>query len=380
MSVFRNLTVIELGRVFSGPFCGMILGDTGLRVIKIEKPGTGDESRQFGEQISDNQSCYFNSLNRNKESVVLDLKNDDDKKVLLNLLKTADVLVHNWIQGSLDKLGFSYEHIKVLNPKLIYCSISGFGLRSPYKNDPAQDIIAQSLSGLQSLTGDENGDPLKTGIPIVDYSSGLYASYAIMSALYMREKTNKGQFVDTSLLETALAMTSFASSVYMSKGIMKKRMGNSHPLICPYNVYKTTDGFVSIAVANNNMWNNFCKALNLKIANDIKFITNNNRIDNRKKLDKIISKAIRRYSTDGVCKVLKANKVSCSQVFDLKQALNSEEVKSLKMEIECGPDGAYKFIGSPFHMSENINTDFTSPPVLGEHTDKIKNQILKNLS
>ncbi len=370
MNVFKDLRVLELGRVYSGPLCGMVFSDLGAEVIKIERPGEGDESRKFGTQNAGGESCYFNSLNRNKKSIDLDLKDAKDKLILIELIKTADVIVHNWIQQSLDKLGFSYDEVKKMNPRIIYCSISGYGYNSPYRNQASQDVIAQSLSGLMSLTGEKEGTPLKTGIPIVDYGSGLYAAFSIMSALYMREKTGVGQLVHTSLLETALAITSFESSLYLSTGIVPERNGNSHPSICPYNVYKTKNGLVSIAVANSDMWKRFCDALNLKeLKDDINFATNQKRLMNQDKLEEILKTKMLSYNAEELVKCLNEAKVSCTKVNDIKEAFEAPEVKALNMKVTCIDNIEVTIVNKPFHLENIENIVVSSPPSLGE--DKV---------
>ncbi|MCX7747448.1 MAG: CoA transferase [Clostridia bacterium] len=376
MNVFNNIRVLELGRVFSGPLCGMVLSDIGAEVIKVERPETGDESRQFGMHSAGGQSCYFNSLNRNKKSLALDLKDPGQKKVLQKLIETSDVLVHNWLQESLDNLGFSYEEAKKINPKLIYCVISGYGYQSSYRNQPSQDIIAQSLSGFMSLTGDADGMPMKTGIPVVDYAAGLYAAYAIMSALYMREKTGEGQLVHTSLLETALAMTSFASSQYLSTGIVPKRTGNRHPSICPYNVYRTKDGLITIAIANQNMWVRFCDTLGLEDLKDhTAFKTNKLRLQNQDALETILEAAIKVYSTDDLITALKRAKVSCTKVNHIEEAFHSPEVRELDIQISCSPNQQVSMVGNPFHLEKLHRRDVAPPPALGESNEEILSKL-----
>ncbi|MFZ5987514.1 MAG: CaiB/BaiF CoA transferase family protein [Bacillota bacterium] len=372
MNVFDSIRVIELGRVFSGPLCSMLLADIGAEVIKIERPGSGDESRQFGIHSAGGQSCYFNSLNRNKKSVTLDLKDPEQKAVLLKLVEKSDVLVHNWLQDSLDKLGFSYEEVKKINPRLIYCAISGYGYNSSYRNHPSQDIIAQSLSGFMSLTGEADGTPMKTGIPVVDYATGLYAAYSIMAALYMREKTGEGQLVHTSLLETALAMTSFNSSLYLSTGIVQKRNGNRHPSICPYNVYRTKDGMVTIAVANQGMWERFCDSMGLSsIKNNYAFKTNKLRLENQDELELTLEAVIKDYSTDEITEILKNAKVSCTRVNNIDDAFKCPEVKELDMTFTCIKNGGVSMVGKPFHLEKVIDKEVAPPPSLGQHNREI---------
>lgn len=349
MNVFSQLKVIELCRVYSGPLCGMLFGDLGAEVIKIERPVTGDESRAFGLQDQAGRSSYFNSLNRNKESLFLDLKSDEGKEILIQLIKEADVLVHNWIQGSLDKLGFSYKSVQEMNDRIVYCAISGFGYNSPFKNQRSQDIIAQSMSGLLSLTGEAERSPLKTGIPVVDYVTGMNAAFAIMSALYMRTFTHKGQLVHTSLLESALSMTSFEASKYLAGGEIPKRSGNRHPAICPYNIYTCNDGLITIAVANDAMFVRFCESLGLDVlANDQRFDSNVSRLQHQDLLEVIIEERLQRDTVDHIMKLLEDAKVSCSPVNNIEEAFNCEVVKAVDM-IQTLDKGT-KVIGKSFHL------------------------------
>jgi crotonobetainyl-CoA:carnitine CoA-transferase CaiB-like acyl-CoA transferase len=366
MTMFRDLKVLELGRVFSAPLCGMVLADLGAQVLKIEKPGTGDEARSFGHTRAGGSSSYFDSLNRNKTSLALDLTAPRDRDELVRLIRESDVLVHNWLQPSLDKRGFSYEAVKILNPALIYCGISGYGHGSPFHHLPAQDIVAQALSGLMSLTGEPDGPPLKSGIPVVDYVTGLYAAFSIMAALYMRQRTGEGQLVTVSLLESALAMTSFESAAHLSLGVSPARHGNRHPAICPYNDYRTRDGLVVIAVANDEMWKRFCHALRLDpLLEDERFQTNAKRLASQDELEAILQTTILRFQTQELVNLMEREKISCTKVNTIPEAFASEPVKHLDMVVRCGEQGATSFVGKAFHLEKVPDVPVTAPPALG---------------
>jgi len=363
MNVFESLKIIELGRVYSSPLCGMVLSDLGAQVIKIERPDIGDESRHFGESDQLNRSCYFDSLNRNKASMSLDLKNKEDQDVLIELIKESDVLIHNWLQKSLDKLGFSYEAVHAINPRLIYCVISGYGYNSPYRDKPSQDIIAQSLSGLMSLTGEPGRVPIKTGIPVVDYATGMNAAFAIMSALYMRTFSGEGQLVHTSLLETALSITSFEASKYLKTGQIPQPKGNRHPAICPYNVYECSDGLITIAIANDAMWLRFCQVLNLEtLAKDNRYIDNVRRLENQDNLEQILLKVIKKESCHTMIQKLDSAFISCTKVNNLEDGLRSLEVQALEM-IKTLDDGT-RVIGKSFTLEAIEETYLKAPPEL----------------
>ena len=367
MSIFNQIKVLELGRVFSAPLCGMTLSDLGAQVIKVERPGIGDESRQFGRHFAGGNSCYFNALNRNKQSVALDLKNTTDRATFTALVQDCDVFIHNWLQPSLDKLGFSYDAVKALNPTVIYCAISGYGSDTSRSAMPSQDIIAQAVSGFMSLTGEAGGVPLKTGIPVVDYVTGLNAAFVIMSALYMRQVTGEGQLVSTSLLESAVAMTSFASSAYLSLGVNQERRGNRHPYICPYNVYRTTDGAVTLAIANDAMWERFCRVLGLEaLWTDPRFTSNGQRLAHQDALVVVLEPALAQLTTAELVATLNAHRVSCTKVNSIAEAFASEAVRELAMVTTFEGEETVAVVGKPFHLEKVADVANRRPPGLGE--------------
>ncbi|MBM4392196.1 MAG: CoA transferase [Deltaproteobacteria bacterium] len=369
MSAFSDLRVLELGRVFSGPLCGMVLADLGARVIKVERPGVGDESRRFGR--AEAKGCYFNALNRSKQSVALDLSDADDRALFVALVEEADVLVHNWVQESLDKLGFSWEEVHRLNPRLVYCAIGGFGAQTSFAARPSQDIIAQALSGFMSLTGERGGAPLKSAIPLVDYATGLYAAVAILGALLERQATGRGQRVRVSLLESAVAMTSFAGAEHLSTGAVPERTGNRHPSICPYNLYETADGHLVIAVANDEMWARFCRALGLDwLRADGRFTTNATRLAHQEALEVILGARMRVSPTAELQAALEREKVSCAPVNDLAQAFACAPVRELGMEVDLGE--GVRFVGAPFHLDGSERAAPTPPPELGRDTEAVR--------
>ncbi len=366
-----GIKVLELGRVFSGPLCGMVLADLGASVLKVERPGIGDESRRFGGTTAGGQSTYFVSLNRNKKSVALDLKGERDRALFTDLVGQADVLVHNWIQPSLDGVGFSYERCRRLQPRLVYCSISGYGQRTSFAARPAQDVIAQALSGFMSLTGEVGGPPLKTGIPVVDYVTGLYAAFSIVSALFRRERTGEGQLVEVSLLASALAMTSIASSAYLSAGIEPERLGNQHPAICPYNAYSTREGYIVVAVANDAMWRRLCAALGLDhLAGDERFHTNARRLAHRDELEAILAERFAALSTPEALAALEAHRVSCAPVNSLPGAFGCAAVDELGLGLRF--DGGVEVVGSPLRFGSSPARVPSPPPALGEHDDQVR--------
>jgi crotonobetainyl-CoA:carnitine CoA-transferase CaiB-like acyl-CoA transferase len=373
MEPFDEIKVLELGRVFSGPLCGMVLADLGARVLKIERPERGDESRRFGAHSAGGSSCYFNSLNRGKQSLALDLGDDEDRQLFTELLTGADVIVHNWIQSSLDRRGFSYEAARALNPRLVYCAIGGYGRGTAFAERPAQDVIAQALSGLMSLTGEADGPPLKTAIPVVDYATGLYAAFAIMAALFRRQLTGEGQLVTISLLESALAMTSFASSTFLSTEALLGRTGNRHPSICPYDMYATADGPVVLAVANDAMWERFCAALGLdELRRDPRFRTNKDRLSHREELEAILAPKLAALPSSDVLDRLQTFRVSAAPVHDLAGAFGCDEVRELDMRLRWGGDDAVEVVGNPLRLDGQRLTRPEPPPALDQQGEEIR--------
>ncbi len=373
MGRFRDIKVLELGRVFSGPLCGMVLADLGARVIKVERPGVGDESRRFGRHRAGGNSCYFNSLNRSKRSLALNLKDPEDRALFEELVQQADVLIHNWIQASLDKLGFSWEVCSALNPRLIYCAISGYGPHSSFATRPAQDIIAQALSGFMALTGEPDGAPLKSAIPVVDYATGLYASTCINAALFERESSGRGQLIRLSLLQTALAMTAFAGATQLSCGVTTPRSGNRHPSICPYNLYRTSDGWVVLAVANDAMWGRLCEALELAgLVRDPRFASNRERLQHQDALEIVLEGAFVGRTSAAWVAILEAHKVSCAQVNTVGTAFDHPTIAELGMELSCDEQGVIRVIGSPTWLSEIPQAPVGTPPALGEANDEVR--------
>ena len=373
MGDLRQIKVLELGRVFSGPLCGMVLADMGARVLKVERPGVGDESRRFGRHRAGGQSCYFNSLNRNKRSIALDLRDEVDRALFEELVAKADVLVHNWIQASLDRLGFSWERVHAINPRLVYCAISGYGPHTSFATRPAQDIIAQALSGFMSLTGEPDGQPLKSAIPVVDFATGLYAATSISAALFQRETTGRGQLIRLSLLQTAVAMTSFAGASQLSCGAGPSRSGNRHPSICPYNLYPTADGFVVLAVANDAMWLRCCQALALPaLADDPLLATNRGRLEHQDALEAALEARMLELGTAELVATLEAHKVSCAQVNAMGEAFDHPTVAELGMVEAVGEHQQVRFVGSPVTMSGLEPVETTTPPALNADEEAIR--------
>ena len=288
----KNLLVVDLTRVLVGPYCTMILSDLGARVIKVEAPEIGDDSRNFGPFIED-YSAYFMSLNRGKESIALNLKNDDDKKIFEKILAKADILVENFKPGTLEKWGYGWKDVSKKYPKLIYASASGFGQTGPLRELPAYDMVVQGMGGLMSVTGQPNTEPTRVGTSIGDITAGLFTAIGINAALYDRQKTGKGTFIDVSMLDCQIAILENAIARYLAKNEIPEPMGSRHPSITPFEAFKTKDSYIIIAAGNDKLFKNLCNVLQIQeISTDERFSTNSLRSENVDQLKKIIEEKL----------------------------------------------------------------------------------------
>ena len=370
----KNLLVVDLTRVLVGPYCTMILSDLGARVIKIEAPEIGDDSRGFGPFIDD-YSAYFMSLNRGKESIALNLKNEDDKKVFEKILAKADILVENFKPGTLEKWGFGWNEVSKKYPKLIYASASGFGQTGPLKELPAYDMVVQGMGGLMSVTGHPNSEPTRVGTSIGDITAGLFTAIGINAALYDRQKTGKGTFIDVSMLDCQIAILENAIARYLSKNEIPEPMGSRHPSIAPFEAFKTKDSFLIIAAGNDKLFKSLCEVLEIpNIANDEMYKTNSLRSQNIDKLKLIIEDKLQHKNTDEWVKVMENLKIPCGPIFNIKQAVENPQIKERNMIVKSFHKkiGEFKSAGNPIKMStykdEKTRGDI---PDLDEHRDKI---------
>ena len=370
----KNLLVVDLTRVLVGPYCTMILSDLGARVIKIEAPEIGDDSRGFGPFIDD-YSAYFMSLNRGKESIALNLKNEDDKKIFEKILAKADILVENFKPGTLEKWGFGWNEVSKKYPKLIYASASGFGQTGPLKELPAYDMVVQGMGGLMSVTGHPNSEPTRVGTSIGDITAGLFTAIGINAALYDRQKTGKGTFIDVSMLDCQIAILENAIARYLSKNEIPEPMGSRHPSIAPFEAFKTKDSFLIIAAGNDKLFKSLCEVLEIpNIATDEMYKTNSLRSQNIDKLKIIIEDKLKHKNTDEWIKVMENLKIPCGPIFNIKQAVENPQIKERNMIVKSFHKkiGEFKSAGNPIKMStykdEKTRGDI---PDLDEHRDKI---------
>ena len=368
-----GLLVLDLTRVLAGPYCTMILSDLGARVIKVEAPGVGDDSRGFGPFIQD-QSAYFMSLNRNKESIALNLKNNEDKKIFNKILNKADILVENFKPGTLSKWGYGWEKLKAKYPKLIYASTSGFGQTGPLKDLPAYDMVVQGMGGLMSVTGQPDSEPTRVGTSIGDITAGLFTTIGINAALYDRQKTGKGMYLDIAMLDCQVAILENAIARYLSKGEIPKPMGSRHPSISPFEAFRTKDSYVIIAAGNDKLFEGMCKALNLNLHNDENFKSNASRNKNIEELKKILENKLQNKTTSEWCNIFEEKKIPCGPINNIKEVVESSQTKARNMIVKAihNKIGEFKMAGNPIKMS-SYEDELTRGdiPNLDQNRDKI---------
>ena len=368
-----GLLVLDLTRVLVGPYCTMILSDLGARVIKIEAPEVGDDSRSFGPFVED-QSAYFMSLNRNKESIALNLKNEKDKKIFEKILPKADILVENFKPGTLNKWGYGWESLKDKYPKLIYASASGFGQTGPLKGLPAYDMVVQGMGGLMSVTGQPDSEPTRVGTSIGDITAGLFTAIAINAALYDRQKTGKGMYIDVAMLDCQIAILENAVARYLTKGEIPKPMGSRHPSIAPFEAFSTKDSYIVIAAGNDKLFEGMCKVLNINLHNNDKFKTNANRNKNIEELKIILEDELKKKTTTEWCKIFEENKIPCGPINNIKEVVESPQTKARNMIVSAihNKIGEFKMPGNPIKMSTYDDPDTRGEiPDLDQHREKI---------
>mgnify|MGYP001299376465 FL=1 len=370
----KNLLVVDLTRVLVGPYCTMMLSDLGARVIKIEAPEIGDDSRKFGPFI-ENYSAYFMSLNRGKESIALNLKNDDDKKIFEKILSKADILVENFKPGTLEKWGFGWKDVSKKYPKLIYASASGFGQTGPLKELPAYDMVVQGMGGLMSVTGHPNTEPTRVGTSIGDITAGLFTTIGINAALYDREKTGKGAFIDVSMLDCQIAILENAIARYLSKNEIPGPMGSRHPSIAPFEAFKTKDSYIIIAAGNDKLFKNLCDVLEIpEISNDERFNTNSLRCENMNQLKEIFENKLSTKKTEEWIREMEQLKIPCGPIFNIKQAVENPQIQERNMIVNSFHKviGNFKSAGNPIKLSTYKDEKTRGNiPDLDEHREKI---------
>jgi formyl-CoA transferase/CoA:oxalate CoA-transferase len=356
----------------------MMLADLGADVVKVEAPGVGDESRSWGPPFVNGESAYFLSVNRNKKSVALDLKSPEGRGVLHRLVKDADVFIENFRPGTAARLGAGYATLKKLNPRLVYCSISGFGQTGPRRDMPGYDIIALALSGMMSITGEEGRPPVKMGVPVSDIGAGMFAAFAIAASLFKRLKTGGGEYIDVSLLEGQLSWLTHQAGSYFATGEVPKRTGSAHSSIAPYQAFKASDFYFIVAVGNDAQWQSFCSALSLPgLLSDPRFATNSQRVRNRELLEAHLTGIFSKGTASHWIRLLNEAGVPSAPISSVDEALSDPQVaaRRMLMEIDHPKSGRIKQLGIPYRLSGYRFSIRSAPPLLGQHTDEVLRSI-----
>ena len=374
MEVLKGIRVLDLSQIIAGPLCSMILGDLGAQVIKIEPP-EGDAARSMGDTFLGGQSDYILSLNRNKRSIVIDLKKEDGRKVFYRLAGNADVILENFRPGTVEKLGVDYEALSKFNPRIIYCSISGFGQAGPYKDRPAMDPIIQAMGGIMGITGDPRTGPQKMGSPIGDFVAPLLATIGILGALYIREKTGEGQKIEISMLDGVIFSIIPREAYYFIKGKNLPLRGNQHFQIAPCNSYRTCDGGYIMMIAHTQKhWLNLCESLGYPhLGNDPRFKTNADRMKNVEELDRVLGDIFHQRTQKEWVEVLTPRGVMVAPVYTFEQLFRDPQVlhDGMVEEMDHPVAGKIKILKTPIKMSKTPPTIQTPPPRLGQHTQEI---------
>jgi crotonobetainyl-CoA:carnitine CoA-transferase CaiB-like acyl-CoA transferase len=375
----KGRKIIELAQLAAGPLCSMMLADMGAEVIKIEIPEQGDGLRRWGTPYIGKDSVYFLGLNRNKKSVTLNLKKQKGRAILFTMLKTADVLIENFRPGTMERLGLGYETVRNINPRIIYCRISGYGQNGPYREYGGYDLIAQGESGLMMVTGEEDDPPTKTGVAVVDYGAGMNAAYGIVVALLNREKTGKGQMIDVALFDTAVYWMAFYQiGSYFAMGKPHKRLRTGHPLATPYEAYKTQDLYITVGCSSEKHWKMFCEIIGRRdLTENPLFETNLKRVENRAKLSKILSKIFVTKKGEQWITLFRTAGIPCGPVNTIEKVVSDPQVlhREMLVTIEHPVAGKINVPGIPVKLLETPGTIRRPPPLLSQHTEEILMQM-----
>ena len=385
-----HIRVLDLSRVLAGPWAGQNLADLGAEVIKVERPGSGDDSRAFGPPwIKDAQgndtrdSAYFTSANRGKKSLTLNLSKPEGQQIVRELAAVSDVLIENYKFGDLARYGLGYEDLRKLNPRLIYCSVTGFGQTGPFRERPGYDFMIQGMGGMMSVTGEPDGapggGPQRAGVPVADIVTGMYASIAICAAIAHRAETRVGQHLDLALLDSQIALLAYQNTNYFSTGVPPRRIGNLHPNIVPYQPFRTSDGSVIVACGNDNLYRKFCDVAGCpELAQDPRFVTNGKRVENRDELTRLLQEVMQRRTTREWVQALEAGGVPNGPINDLAQVYEEPQVqaRNIRVEMDHPVAGKLSTVASPMRFSQTPVEYRLAPPTVGQHTDAVLRGVL----
>ena len=378
-NLLAGVRILDLTRVLAGPYASMVLADLGAEVIKVELPGTGDESRGFG-PFQNGESAYFTSVNRGKKSVTIDLRQDRGRELALALAASCDVLVENFRPGSMDRFGLGYETLHALYPRLVYASISGFGQTGPYAQRPAYDVLIQAMGGLASITGQPDSPPVRVGSSIADLSSALFGAVGILAALQRSRQTGEGQQVDISMLDCQVALLENALARYAVSGEVPQPLGSRHPAITPFQFFAASDGYIVLAAGNDGLWQKLCKALGQEdLIADPRFADNALRTENHAELEPLLAQILAKKTVAEWCAVLGEAGVPSGPLCDVGQVFNDEQIAARQMivEIEHPVAGRQAMPNSPLKFSQTPVQLQTPAPLLGQHTDEVLRDILQ---
>ena len=389
MGALSHIRVLDLSRVLAGPWCTQILADLGADVIKIERPGSGDDTRQWGPPFvsvdggGNEESLYFLATNRGKRSMTLDLSDSRGQKVVHELAAHCDVVVENFKVGALARYGLDYETLKGINPSLVYCSITGFGQTGPYADRAGYDFMIQAMGGLMSVTGEAEDvagtNPQKVGVAIADLVTGLYSANAIQTALIHRERTGQGQYIDMALLDCQVAILANQAMTFLAAGQTPIRMGNAHPNIVPYQVFETQNGHIILAIGNDGQFRRFCELADQPhLAQDPRFVANRGRVKHRAQLIEALALLMKSKNTDDWLNLLEPEGIPCGRINSIDETLNDPQVVHRQMRTQAlhSSLGEINLLGSPLKLSETPGEVRRAPPVLGEDTDQVLREVL----
>ncbi len=376
-SALENIKVVDLTRTLAGPFCTMMLGDMGADVVKIEEPEKGDETRSWT-PFWNGESTQFVSFNRNKRSLSLNLKEQEGINIIQSLAKNADVMIESFRAGALDRMGLGYQEIKKIKPDIVYCSISGYGRTGPLAEKPGYDLLIQAYSGLMSLTGDPDGMPMRVGFSLADLFTGMMAYGSIMTALYHRQETGKGQWIEAALLDGQVAAMSYHAAAYMATGVVPDRMGSGHPSIVPYQSFPASDGFFILGVANQGLWQRFCGAIGrTDLMDDPRFATADDRVAHRSECVQTLSEIFQDNTAAHWVGVIGDAGVPCGPINRVDDVVNDAQVRARNMVVDIPhpnvPD--LRVAGSPLKLTETPPSIRLHPPLLGQHNDEVLGEL-----